>query len=114
MSGNENKYTTKEAGGGWGSYYTDAEMRAVQSYEICPLTTVVLPAQICPGAGIGAEKRYYRKKQFCLSQIVASLWPNHQALCTSLILPSSRMISKKGKFSFISTQDRILQLGIFC
>lgn len=89
------------------------EMRMLQPYMIYPLPIIGLPAQICPGAGAGTEKRYCRKKRFCPSQIVSSFWPNQQALGTFLIPPSSKTIQDKGKFSFTFTQDGIFKLCFF-
>lgn len=36
-------------------FYISTEMKAFQPDMIYPLPIVVLPAQICPGAGIGTE-----------------------------------------------------------
>lgn len=84
---NENKCAGEE-----GAFYFGPERRGLQPYVIYPLPVGILPAQICSGAGIGTETRCYKKKQFCPSQIVSSLSPNHQAQCTFQIPPSSKMI----------------------
>ena len=84
---NENKCPNEQ-----GTSCTGTEMRTLGPCVIYPLPVVTLPAQICCGAGICTETRYYKKKQICPFQIVSSLWPNHQALCTFQIPPSSKTI----------------------
>ena len=100
---NENKHSSKEGQGC--VFYIGTEMRAFQPDTNYPLPTGILPAQICSGAGIDTEKRYYRKRQFCLSQIASSFWPTHQATCRFLAPPSSKTRKRKIQLYIFSGWD---------